>query len=132
MRLAPLDISEKQCRDATPNGKALRLGAVAYGGASAEDGFPVAGNWRRKPSCRTGLTSRLRRETRLMRAGSNFASLQEFRTSPFKVTNEDTLFQWYHPDLSAQILGFLKVEITNLRSEFHHLERASPSAILLG
>ncbi len=27
---------------------ALRLGAVAYGGASAEDGFPVAGTWRRK------------------------------------------------------------------------------------
>ena len=25
--------------------------AVAYGGASAEDGSPVAGNWRRKPSC---------------------------------------------------------------------------------
>ena len=46
------------CRDATPNGKALRLGAVAYGGASAEDGFPVAGIWRRKPSFRTGLTSR--------------------------------------------------------------------------
>ncbi len=49
------------------------------------------------------------------------------RTSPFKVTNEDTLFQFDHPELSAHIFGFLKVEITNLRSEFHHLERASPN-----
>ena len=62
-------------RPMTPNGFAIKLGAVAYGGkpacsaaspvpyggASAEDGFPVAGIWRRKPSFRTGLTSRLRR-----------------------------------------------------------------------
>jgi len=35
------------------------------------------------------------------------------------------LFQCDRPELSAQILGFLKVEITNLRSEFHHLEKAN-------
>jgi hypothetical protein len=60
--------------------------------------------------------------------GKRVQSLQP-RTSPFKVTNEDTLFQHYHPELSAQILGFLKVEITNLRSEFHHIERASPTVL---
>jgi hypothetical protein len=50
---------------------------------------------------------------------------------PFKVFNENTLFQCDHPEFSAQILGFLKVEITNLRSKFHHLERASPSLFAL-
>ncbi|MCC5610521.1 hypothetical protein LC612_28165 [Nostoc sp. CHAB 5834] len=39
------------------------------------------------------------------------------------MTNEDTLFQCYHLESSAQIVGFLKVEITNYRSKFHHLER---------
>jgi hypothetical protein len=52
-----------------------------------------------------------------------------FRTSPFKVFNENTLFQCYHPELSAQILGFLKVEMTNLCSKFHYLERATLQSI---
>ncbi|MEH2165328.1 MAG: AMIN domain-containing protein [Nostoc sp.] len=38
------------------------------------------------------------------------------KDSPFKVRNEDTLFQYYHFESSAQILGFLKVETTNFRS----------------
>lgn len=45
--------------------------------------------------------------------------------SPFKVTNGNTSFHYYHLESSAHILGFLKVETTNLRSKFHHLERAT-------
>lgn len=53
------------------------------------------------------------------------------KTSPFKVTNEDTLFECYHLKSPTQILGFLNVEMTNLRSEFHHLERARPKTYAL-
>lgn len=49
-----------------------------------------------------------------------------YRTSPFKVTNKDTLFQCYHFESSAEILGFLNIEITNFSFKFHHLERADP------
>lgn len=55
--------------------------------------------------------------------------LHSTRTSPFKVTNQDTLFQCCHLELPTWILDFLKVEITNLRSEFHHLERANPKIV---
>ena len=64
-----------ESRDATPNGKALRVqqsptegnppesaaSPVPYGGASAEDGFPVAGIWRRRPSFSQGETLTLLR-----------------------------------------------------------------------
>lgn len=45
------------------------------------------------------------------------------------MSNEDTLFQCYYPEFFAQILEFLNVEITNLRYEVHHLEKASPNII---
>ena len=47
------------------NFSVLCVAPVAYGGASAEDGFPVAGNWRRRPSCSAGFSVSLRLKSNL-------------------------------------------------------------------
>ena len=47
------------------------------------------------------------------------------RTSPYQGDKRKYVVSGYNLESSSHILGFLKLEITNLRSEFHHLERAS-------